>query len=530
MKGKNVFEITALRLRVETPVHIGSRHGFLNALEFIRHEGRIFVLDEEKMGNFLLKKNLLERFCQAAYSDELRRKGIYGFLRDYCGRINIKNIEDLAAYSVPGGGYGMGQFRPFVRDGRNRIFLPGSSIKGALRTAVLYRCLKRAGVNKWMEKVRHWIEELEATSPNRRFNKSTRLSESMQKDLLQHCVLENLRDQKGKHQNRDLLRCLKVRDAYPVEDGKLETRVIPVYFLARNGEGLFYRSKNPQSRDDLIVWVEAVVEGTFETELLWDLELFERFRRANSDGQFPVESPEDVLKCVVEMNRDVMEEERKFFESPSGDGRKWALGLKNWYEKSLKGSWLRVGYGAGMLSTTVNLLWPHESLRQKVRNVCGHNRGKDPAPKTRRVWPENDNTVKPLGWARLFYRKGEEDSWQPVGVEVTATESKPPVADGTERIATGGPTGSAFSGKGMPVAMYPSSAAKPVEKGQEREGTLHMKDKEWFARFEGDARDAVIENPQLIPSGTEEGTKAIFYIVYQSKKKGIKARILKVLS
>jgi hypothetical protein len=53
-----------------------------------------------------------------------------------------------------------------------------------------------------------------------------------------------------------------------------------------------------------------------------------------------------------------------------------------------------------MLSTTVDeVLSP--SIRTKIRNICGHSRGNDPAPKTRRVWEKEHNQWVPMGWMRF---------------------------------------------------------------------------------------------------------------------------------
>ena len=73
------------------------------------------------------------------------------------------------------------------------------------------------------------------------------------------------------------------------------------------------------------------------------------------------------------------------------------------------------------------------------------------------------------------------------------------------------------------------SGSKPVQKGQTRQGTLVREGNRWKARFEGDDRLADIENPNKIPGNAKSGSVAEFYIVAQSKKKGIIARFQKLL-
>lgn len=528
-RREKFFEVVKVSLQVETPLHIGSRHGLLHSMEFIHENGWVYVVDEEKLGRFLLEKDLLNKFSQAAYSGKLRRRGIAAFIRE-----NLRNLpkgfaESVASYKILGGSSNMGQFRPFIRDGQNRIFLPGSAIKGALRTAVIYKSLKEGDVKKWREEVEKKLRELERVSGHERSQKIKKLSEPMQKEILQRYLLGNLQENEGKHQNRDLLRCLKVRDAYPAKGIKLDVRVIPVRFLAKGENGSFYWSKNPRGSDELIVWVEAVVSGTFETELIWDRELFERFQE-NNPGKSPnVRSVEDVLKCVLQMNCDLMEFEKEFFGGkPSGEGRSAALRLGQWYRSLPGGLWFRLGYGTGMLSTTVNLLWD-EALRQKIRNTCGHDRGKEPAPKTRRVGQIKDGEVLPLGWVKLAFQGDEKYRCVKPGARAerpdmgTAGET---ARAGIEKSFSAVEVGRSGAADHRPTIQIPN---KPVQKGQELEGTLHRKEGEWVARFEIDPRDALIENPQVIPPDAADGTRARFYVLRQSKKEGIKVRILGIL-
>lgn len=70
---------------------------------------------------------------------------------------------------------------------------------------------------------------------------------------------------------------------------------------------------------------------------------------------------------------------------------------------------------------------------------------------------------------------------------------------------------------------------KPIEKGQTLIGWLKKAGVTWIAKFEGDDRDAVIDNPKDIPTGTDDNAKAEFLIMAQSKKKGIRARFDKFM-
>lgn len=75
------------------------------------------------------------------------------------------------------------------------------------------------------------------------------------------------------------------------------------------------------------------------------------------------------------------------------------------------------------------------------------------------------------------------------------------------------------------IPSDPNPTTKPINKGQTLSGTLKRKDETWIAVF--DEREAVISNPDKVPDGTADGSKAEFYILAASKK-GIRARFEKL--
>jgi len=413
------LEKLTVHFTVLSPIHIGTREGALQPMEFLFDGQHVHVVDETKLGRFLMKKNLMDAFVQEAFSGQLRKKGLHGFLKERLRDADFTRIgAEVSAYSIPGGSADMGDFRPFVRDGFGRVYLPGTSIKGVLRTAFLYALLKTQGLSTGQQPphpresdVKNWIRTLRGERNKERAKKF--LSAPLQKELLQSWkIAGNAHDQ-----NRDILRCLKVRDAYPL-NGKVQTRVIPIRFLSKRADGSHYWSQKPRGTGDLIIWVEAVVGGTFQTEILWDHDLWAKFSKENPRKKLPAASAKGVLLLADRMNRDLSAHEKAFF---TGKGTHEGALLKSWYEK-LGGSIFRIGFGSGMLSTTVNLLWSH-SLRQEIRNVCGLDRGTDPAPKSRRVWVINEQECRPMGWARVTI---------PDGAAPAETKPTPAPAEGEE--------------------------------------------------------------------------------------------------
>lgn len=446
------LEKLVVHLKVLSPIHIGTREGALLPMEYLFDGQKVHVVDESKLGRFLVQRNLMDRFVSDAFSGNLRRIGLRGFLDQHARGLDVRQIgPQVAAYSVPGGGPDMPEFRPFVRDGFGRVYLPATSIKGVLRTAFLYAALKREAAHAQGKdhpretQVKGWIQKLRGERNRERAKKF--LSAELQKEVFQSWNLKG----RPHDQNKDILRCLKVRDAYPL-NGNVQTRVIPIRFLSKRADGTHYWSQKPRGSGDLILWVEAVVGGTFVTEILWDHQLFETFQRENPKKRLPFSgkpSTKQMLILATHMNQDVFGHETAFLTS---QGVTEAGLLRSWYQETrdkTKGSLFRIGFGSGMLSTTVNLLWS-ERLRQEVRNVCGHDRGTDPAPKSRRVWVKSDGECLPMGWAAIIIPgaapsepstpkpgtgkpSGQGAQIKPAITATTPTPARPSTAPKTER-------------------------------------------------------------------------------------------------
>ncbi|MHB1559361.1 MAG: type III-B CRISPR module RAMP protein Cmr6 [Isosphaeraceae bacterium] len=69
----------------------------------------------------------------------------------------------------------------------------------------------------------------------------------------------------------------------------------------------------------------------------------------------------------------------------------------------------------------------------------------------------------------------------------------------------------------------PVVAPKPINKGQDRTGTLHRQGSGWTILFEGENRPVTLINPEKIPPELTDGAGAFFFIV-EANKTGIRAR------
>jgi len=310
----------------------------------------------------------------------------------------------------------MQEFRPLIRDGQGAVFLPGSAIKGVFRTAILYKLLQAP---EWSQKIENHVRRqspCQGTGREKR-QKTVFFSE----DLLQKQGLQNFKLPWGdkatsNDPTTDILRCLTVRDAYPINPDEIRTWVVPVDFLSKGKGRGFYFSEKKRGQGPLRVWIEAIFQGKFLLEVVWNREIFKQFQAHNREP-FPITDLDELLSAVHSMNQDLIEHEKSHFaplppptastlaealkvSTDQSQANQAALSLRDFYNKR-RGNYLRLGFGSGLLSTTVNLRLPPE-LRQKVRDHCGSGpRPGEVAPKSRRVWANKKGQYFPLGWLAL---------------------------------------------------------------------------------------------------------------------------------
>ncbi|AEH25118.1 type III-A CRISPR-associated RAMP protein Csm5 [Pyrococcus yayanosii] len=406
-----------MMLRVLSPLHIGNGNQ-LTPVDIYPEQDRVYVLDIDKLIDdlqnlgisleeilHLLKNPPGDRYVWKGYIDELNLNP-----KDYA-RYTLRTHGTPGKESM--------QIREFIKL-NERPYVPGSSVKGALRTAVLYKVLKECGDSatamnlvsrfdrKLAEKigwsnhvvefyVEYLLNELQKEEAAKQRGKRYNFDRKRADDLLEAIVFGMEPDRRSGvryEPKRDPLRALIVRDSQPV--GR---RHLAVYRVDVIG--------NPQP---IPIWVEALEPGT-ATEI--EMKIEAKVLRLNS-GHFngllweclenygkPWEVFEDFLwKAVNEFYDEVIKTE---LTELSRFG-KYETNVKSFYSslKSHDGHLLRLGWGSGWLATTVGILLRKEGKWEGVRRKLGLGRNPQSGklssyfPKTRRL-----ADGLPMGWVVL---------------------------------------------------------------------------------------------------------------------------------
>lgn len=151
-----------MKLTCQSPVHIGSGNIYQKNQYVYEEDGKrahIYFLNESKWAEFLENEKLLDSFVS-----EIHRKfihfSIYDFLNAYRGNnCQPESLKGLMKKLVDSGVLlkpetadvpysknprnALNDIHTFIKDSEGRMYIPGSSLKGAFRTAIIATMIRK---------------------------------------------------------------------------------------------------------------------------------------------------------------------------------------------------------------------------------------------------------------------------------------------------------------------------------------------------------------------------------------------------
>lgn len=376
----NIFEKCTLKLTTKSPVHIGSFEQSKTRFEFIIYQNYLYPVSEERLAKFLHSKNLIGDYC-ARVEAEAHLFSLADFLKSKAITINESLLNELSSgrkIILTADASQMQEYKPLIRDGYGNPYIPGSSIKGVIRTAILYKLLKTLK-EQHPDRFTEEIEKRISSDIDKKVN-SQMFSDWINIEYFENLMLLS----KTKTPHTDWLKMLKVSDAYCHE--KVKTILVPANILKKEE---IWKYKEEYEGKKTTIWIECIPENTtFEFDINFDKGMLFEFKKQNSNISLP-QDLNSIFDCVTEWSQDLIKFEKNFL---------YSTPLKNWYENNVCN--FRIGFGSGMLGTTILMLL-NESLRCKIRNYAGIDRGENVAPKSRRIFQKGSFIIPP-GWCLLF--------------------------------------------------------------------------------------------------------------------------------
>jgi len=367
-----------MKLTVVSPLHIGSGNE-LTVIDIVPvTEKTLAVLDKEKLFEELIKRgaDVEELLSELRNCQQLGDEYIW---RMYLGKYNVP-IEEVLKYTLPVvGGIGSRsvRIREFIKT-NGKPYIPGSSVKGAIRTAIFYY----VALNNQRE-LDGFLKYLTG--------RDTRVSREQADDELEKLIFGH---SKGRYEPKnDPMRALIVRDTEPF--GLRHLKMFSVTTVGGE-KGI------PQ-------YVEGIEEITLDVDIHVDGDILrEGLNNKAFNGLLANEiSNKESFENLIWTAIDKFSKEIVSYETSSKEIMKYGGfkdSVRRFYSKlsGIEGHKLRVGWGSGWYSMTIGSLFIgtffFDQIRKKFKlgmNPRTKKLSKD-FPKTRRV-----ANGKPMGWVVL---------------------------------------------------------------------------------------------------------------------------------
>lgn len=404
----HTWEITLL-----TPLHIGDGRELQRNLDFSAQANRLNVIDMEAFFETLQEHPQAIREIGRSSFDPLR------FAKDY--RFTLPWLYELPLISSRS----PDNLRHFIKDATHRPYLPGSTLKGALRTAL------QAGFD------RSRLPHLNAKGKDAK-GELKRLQKAVQQ-------------LNGKDPHHDFLRLLTVSDSHSLSpEGSLQADEIKFFNLRRNNQAGWKDFKSKKTFDSYREAAGVHVESLKSGVTLWvRVELDEGFlstphiqRLAGIPRCTGLHGFEALCQAVNQHSLALAQAEYDFFNQYRPEGALAAAAYQNIgaalteaVQHPGNAMYLRIAWGSGWRGMTGN--WLKEDQLTRLREVAKLGKmGAAVFPKTRRLALKDGIPCLPPGWVQIVFQPAADflhkapvlhaDSTPnaPVTVTVTATAAE----------------------------------------------------------------------------------------------------------
>lgn len=377
------------QLETVTPVHIGSGE-ILNQIDGYYANGRWYHIDLDKV--------LAHPSADInGLTAEMGRRNFRW--QTYLSKRNMNPVE-LSTYSLPcQQSPEEVDIREAIKTVENCPYIPGSTIKGALRTAFLFQLIVKD--NKLFKNNLAHLQNL-----TRQTGRGNPRRETPAKKIEQEAI--------GKNPNYDILRALQVSDTDTLTSDALEIGAAWTVTLDQNNE-LVQKIEARKEYKNYVQQIQAGQSLRF-TLKIDDLLLKGREKSSLGFSDLQEKTLRDIAKgCRLEADI-LMQNERDFFEYYEFPN------VPEVYDKLIDENtnpaegafFLQIGWGTGYHANTITAIFTDDQdaseellldLRKRFR--LGESRSQRgyyderEFPKTRRILYQGQNPIAPLGWVKI---------------------------------------------------------------------------------------------------------------------------------
>ncbi|NJL90573.1 MAG: type III-A CRISPR-associated RAMP protein Csm5 [Coleofasciculaceae cyanobacterium SM2_1_6] len=291
------------------------------------------------------------------------------------------------------------KLRPMIRDGFDRLYIPGSSIKGAIRTAIAYNLLSKDQTK---------ISTIESTLARKlgSIDKKKIANDLFMANLFSNFALIYQGQEvlgETSPQNTDVMRVVKISDSSPMilngdYNQSIISEVVISSYFTQDEVNLAKVKNSPSNYVEMVHNVKAEFIFTLDKN---DTEGMLSWFQHKDNIQFP-QSIGAIIDICKKFAQAQWKHERDYWNSIGNSQNRNLDNIREFYSNETCPYDLRLGWATGMMGTTVDLLFS-TGLRKNIRNTCcARPAGDYVAPKSRRIAIDEDGKIKyPLGWIKL---------------------------------------------------------------------------------------------------------------------------------
>ncbi|MGB7416108.1 MAG: type III-A CRISPR-associated RAMP protein Csm5 [Thermosynechococcaceae cyanobacterium] len=424
LQKPNVYETQ--RIQLTSPLmHIGGAVSRLSPFEYVQSGHRVYLPDQAALEKALQKQGRLNDYIQAI--DD--REDLTPLLQNAFGEDwhTVKDPEGNPIFpsnrvDVKWTDERITDLRPLIRNGFGDPYIPGSSIKGAIRTALAYHLLqfpdlynvpKQQHLSQIEERLQRSMGELKRKA--KFFDDKAFMDPLFTNFQLRHQAQvfgkagNEMCDRIHKANlgpNTDFMRAIHISDSPALKLQTVERQGTPVTRNQAIAAEVFVSSRWPnyQAKYRASIFTEFIFNLNTEFTLSIDHEMLSWLHHRQG-MKIPFKSISDLLKICQDFAQEQWDFEYDYWNAIKNNqdrGKTLDFNLiRQRYDAEDCLYTLRMGWASGMPGTTVNLLLA-EDLAAQVRDTCGLKAPGFEAPKSRRTvcGPTGDIQFVP-GWAKF---------------------------------------------------------------------------------------------------------------------------------
>lgn len=408
-------------IRLTSPIlHIGSEVSQLNPFEFVEAGNKIYLPNTDLLARELYKRRKLQDYITAIEN----RESISYLLKQVLGdqwwdeKLDGKPIFPKHKISYKWTDKTVTNLRPMIRNGFGQLYIPGTSIKGAIRTAIAYYLIKYPEQYQvpQQQRVSEIEQRLREKIQNRQLQQKPK---EVSNSLFMNTLFTNFnliyQDQpvRGKvdSSNTHFMRAIHVTDSSPLLSTTLtnkrtkKTKTFNQSIIAEviiSSHHLDWKAKYRSS-----IFAEMVYNVRTEFTLTLDTEMLSWFRH-HQGMTIPFTNLDELLNICREFAQDQWDGEHDYWNFIKNHSFKdinlnFDL-LRDFYQTETCPYDLRMGWGSGMNGTTIGWLL-NDDLRSEIRDVCGISAPNFEAPKSRRSVKNKKGEIRYVpGWVKFEER------------------------------------------------------------------------------------------------------------------------------